>query len=447
MKLIIPPLEINPDNPFKEDIFKRKPFAESLTNLVKKSDDEFVISLDGQWGEGKTTFVKMWQVMLKENDIPNVYIDAFANDHIDDPFITVVSAIIAYVDKKIPKDKSKNFMEKSKKIGVQLMSWTAKAAIKTATLGVIKDSEIEELVAIKDDIIKGVDGVLEGIIEEKLKSHIVDINSLKVFKELLSRLPSQLGKSDKPLVIVLDELDRCRPTYALEMLEKIKHLFSIKNVVFFLVMNKEQMGESVKCIYGQSIDANTYLQKFINVETKLPYFKDFEYRQDISIYCKKLFELHEVKDWGQQFIIEESLEILGNHFNLSLRQLERVFTSLLMFHLSEDQNESAVIHLVIFIAIVKVIKPKLYNRMVLKKVEYNELAKELKLSNLDKENSEKLEHSLCFLKYTTLSDKEYNDLSTDSPIKKCNFFNKCISHNRKDWIAILNENLNIFRLW
>ena len=268
MRLVTPPLIVKENDSFKNDALDRKTYGDALLSLVVRSKDELVISLDGKWGEGKTTFVKMWQGLLSEKDIPNIYIDAFSNDYLDDAFISVVSAITNYAETHIVKGHQEKIAElknKAKKVGGQLLSWSAKIGIKAATLGVIKDAEIEELKDIKGEMAKSVSDLLGGFIEERINSHSKDVALIQSFRELLSGLPSKLvADREKPLVIIIDELDRCKPTFAVEIIEKIKHLFSVKNVVFILVMNMAQLEESIKSVYGQNIDAHTYLQKFIN---------------------------------------------------------------------------------------------------------------------------------------------------------------------------------------
>ena len=101
MRLVTPPLIIDNDDSFKNDCLERELYGKSLLNLIERSSDELVISLDGHWGEGKTTFVKMWQGLLTKANIHNIYIDAFANDHVNDAFISVASAILSYVDNNI----------------------------------------------------------------------------------------------------------------------------------------------------------------------------------------------------------------------------------------------------------------------------------------------------------------------------------------------------------
>ena len=71
---------------------------------------------------------------------------------------------------------------------------------------------------------------------------------------------------DKPVVFIIDELDRCRPNYAVEVLEQIKHLFSVPKIVFVLSIDKEQLGHAVRGVYGsEKLNADEYLRRFIDI--------------------------------------------------------------------------------------------------------------------------------------------------------------------------------------
>jgi len=253
VKLVTPPLIVEEGDAFKKDVLERASYGESLMNLVSRSTDELVISLDGKWGEGKSTFIKMWRGMLTENGIHSIYIDAFSTDYVDDAFISIASVVTNYFEKNIAESESKKLEEltdKAKRVGVSLLSWGAKIGLKAATLGAIKDSDIEELKDIKGDLSSGVSNLVGSFIEEKLTSHAKDLETIQSFKELLSTMPSKLeGEGNSPLIIIIDELDRCKPTFAVEVIEKIKHIFSVKNVVFVLVMNKGQLEESIRSVY------------------------------------------------------------------------------------------------------------------------------------------------------------------------------------------------------
>src|SRR5690349_19066542 len=108
MKIVVQPHQI-PEDDFGSDLFGRKNFGIALANIVKNSADPLVISLDGNWGEGKSTFVKTWQKILDKEKVPNIYIDAFASDYVDDAFMVVAGAITDYVSENAPERKSKEF--------------------------------------------------------------------------------------------------------------------------------------------------------------------------------------------------------------------------------------------------------------------------------------------------------------------------------------------------
>ena len=231
MKLVTPSLLVEDSDGFKNDVLQRKEFGEALFNLVTRSTDELVISLDGKWGEGKTTFVRMWQGLLKEKGIPSIYIDAFQNDYTEDAFISIASAITLYVDQHSAKaQKSSDFKNKAKKVGVRLLSWTAKIGIKAATLGSIKESDIDALSEIGDEVAADTSETIANLVKERLNTHSKETEIIQSFRESLSEMPANLlGNSSGRLVIVIDELDRCMPSFAVEVLEKIKHLFSVMN--------------------------------------------------------------------------------------------------------------------------------------------------------------------------------------------------------------------------
>jgi hypothetical protein len=91
-------------------------------------------------------------------------------------------------------------------------------------------------------------------------------------KQSLRELVAFLGRDDvypPPIVIVIDELDRCRPTYAIKLLEEVKHLFDVEGLVFVLGMHGAALGHSVSAAYGAKFDGVAYLGRFVNRRYKL----------------------------------------------------------------------------------------------------------------------------------------------------------------------------------
>ena len=84
------------------------------------------------------------------------------------------------------------------------------------------------------------------------------------------------GLRDRGAVFV-DELDRCRPSYSVELLERIKHVFSVKGAVFILAVDRDQLLSSISGVYGSNIDAPRYIRKFIDWNFSLPNPSPFDY--------------------------------------------------------------------------------------------------------------------------------------------------------------------------
>ncbi len=417
MKLITPPLVVGDSDGFTNDIFERKSFGDSLLGLIKHSDDGLVISLDSQWGEGKTTFIKMWQGALKEEKIANIYIDAFQNDYNNDAFITIASAIIAYTEKHCPAEKAEikaEILDAAKKVGVKILPIFGKIALKAVTavtLNVIDKSDIEALKTIKDDVATGISDAAEKMIEERLNAQTKDIDLVETFKKKLGELAKKISEQGNgKLVIIIDELDRCRPSFAVEILEKIKHFFSVPNVFFVLVMHKQQLECAVKHIYGDEIVAHTYLQKFIHVETTLPKRNDIS-RSNIKTYIEQLsFQqgfLGKKYYYGtkSQFFID-NLYLFAQHFKLSLRELEKVFTNLVIIHtgIENVKDTKANIFLAIFVSVVKVKHPETLNRLQLKNISYEELNEKLDISAIKFDINN--EYSLTIIKNMLLINEK-----------------------------------------
>lgn len=460
MKLVTPPLAIEITDGFQNDRLNRQEYGEALLNLVSNSTEALVISLDGKWGEGKTTFVKMWQGLLNRESIPNLYIDAFTNDHIDDAFISIASAITTYAEENIKKGKEEKIEElinKSKKVGSKMLSWSTRVAVKAITLGIIKDSDIDAIEKIKDEISESASDIIGDYVEERITAHAKDIELIESFKELLSSLPSKLTTDDgKPLVIIIDELDRCKPTFAVEILEKIKHLFSVKNIIFLLVINKEQLEESIKCIYGHNIDAHTYLQKFINLEFRLPKQSVNINSTDYAKYIDRLLEAHEIETWGDSRIIRKILEPLAIHLDLSLRQLEKVFTNIALFYASSSERSLRIVQIITTVCVIKVYNPDLFSSILKGKCSIDSLYSGLKIPNSERielsfgspsklsEVMSKLFHIISWMEFGLMSESEYSALPAEHPIAKIERSLYNYSYDRESLVINVAHRLSMF---
>ena len=105
MRVFPKPLEIGDEEGFtpEKDIFKRAVLGAGMTNLIANVEDPLVIALDGAWGSGKSTFLKMWAGELRKAGYPVIYFDAFENDYIDDAFAALARELLELAEASSPR--------------------------------------------------------------------------------------------------------------------------------------------------------------------------------------------------------------------------------------------------------------------------------------------------------------------------------------------------------
>ncbi|MGL4351918.1 MAG: KAP family P-loop NTPase fold protein, partial [Plesiomonas shigelloides] len=240
------------------DRLDRARYAEFLTNYLAAEGKQrnYVLNLNAEWGAGKTWFIKRWYMELKAH-YPTVYIDAWQQDFSDDPLLTVISSIIDQL--KMIAGKANPIPDGMRQRLLGLFKVGGKLALKAA----IKKAGLEE----DDFSLEGDDAnQLVDALCSNQKERYESIQYLK--QEIRQWVEGAVGLSegelDYPAFILIDELDRCRPSYAVEMLETIKHIFDVPKVVFVLATDTEQLQHAVKVIYGLEFDAYTYLSRFFN---------------------------------------------------------------------------------------------------------------------------------------------------------------------------------------
>ncbi|MEI8667107.1 P-loop NTPase fold protein [Pseudoalteromonas sp. B131b] len=289
-----PPLE----EYFPADKLDRARYATFLSRLLaqegfdeSRPDDEqkknYVLNLNAEWGAGKTYFLKRWSRELIV-DFPVVYIDAWQQDYSDDPFLTVIAGIIKQLQLQakfnitIPKSAVSMFKAVAPAIAQGLTKKISGIDLDELHTLLFSDEEIENDQNQNSNKLTGSDfsPAVKALAQNLIKDHEAKNKSIEVIKSKLadwvSKFEKQEGKS-LPIFIFIDELDRCRPSYAVEMLETIKHIFDVKGIVFVVATDTEQLQHTIKSIYGEGFDAKIYLGRFFNsrYSLKRPVLKDF----------------------------------------------------------------------------------------------------------------------------------------------------------------------------
>lgn len=264
-------LEIRPGEPFAEDKLDRGPIANNLTEICETlSESGAVLALDGEWGAGKTTFVKMWRQMLEDKEYSTIYFNAWDSDFQDDSFIALMSELNHIFKTSVG---FKDVVVSGAKIGLKVVGEIAKGVVKKTT-GVDSD-------AIKSGIDEAV-----GLCYNQMSEYQNNKEGLLEFRAKLSEFVAS-ENNGKPVFFFIDELDRCNPHFAVKLLERVKHLFEVPNIIFVLAVNIDQLQYAVQGYYGSShIDGKQYLKRFIDIEYTLP-------APDLEKYCKFLIEAYD----------------------------------------------------------------------------------------------------------------------------------------------------------
>ncbi len=261
-----PSIERGP-NPFKYDKLGRKASAESLTRTLSATPGPLVCAVDGGWGAGKTTFLKMWCQHLKNERFSTLYFSAWENDFADDALISLIGELDAAMDgfglKGDAFSGAKGLWSKVKNLAPSVCRVGIPAAIGAAP-SVLLDGGATVIAA-----------TTGAVVRDQMEHYGSAKKNFGEFKKQMKGFAKAVSGeaedgSHKPLVVFIDELDRCRPSYAIQVLERIKHLFDVPNMVFVMAMNKAEMAHSVKAVYGEGMDAEGYLRRFFDLEFLLP---------------------------------------------------------------------------------------------------------------------------------------------------------------------------------
>ncbi len=298
------------------DRLERARYAEFLTNYLAAEGKQrnYVLNLNAEWGAGKTWFIKRWYMELKAH-YPTVYIDAWQQDFSDDPLLTVISSIIdqlkmiAGKENPIPEGMRQRLLGLFK-VGGKLV---LKAAIKKAGL------EDEDFSLEGEEANQLVDALCSN---QKERYESIQYLKQEIGQWIAGAVALGKGDLDYPAFILIDELDRCRPSYAVEMLETIKHIFDIPGVVFVLATDTEQLQHAIKVIYGEGFHASAYLRRFFRRQFSL---KEISKASFIESYMTLDGTSYEHLFPRFKTINEFSLllSVIADAFGLKLRDIEQ----------------------------------------------------------------------------------------------------------------------------
>lgn len=295
-----------------KNLLKRNKKLVNTINLILKQKENFIMSINGEWGCGKTVFAKQIEYLLNNNELYTsvcnenmtiaddkikeqevYYYNAWENDAINMPVQSLIFQLIKHFNMKYENELN------LKEVGKSVLD----VFVKISSMGLIDMNNIS------NEKFKQVD-------YEQLMS---DISNIENLKKCLNNVINQILRERKNrLTIIIDELDRCRPTYAIEMLECIKHFYDNDKVSFLVVTNNMQLSKTVRKIYGNEYNGYLYLQRFYDVIINLSYDTSTKIKYASFIIGRDLEEIH---------IRNEIIMTCINYFQLELREINKFIAS------------------------------------------------------------------------------------------------------------------------
>ena len=336
--LKIPDSDVSLDNPWQDDALGRSEVSNSLTNLVKGQESPFVISLHGGWGTGKTFLLRRWQVELDKEGFKSIYFNAWEDDFCDDPLAAIIGQLSRY------------FAEDSFKERISKIRENAGPLLARIPIGLLQKHT-------------GVD--LSGFLDVWGTNALQDYDSQRTVRDVLRSQLTELAdqvktqSNDQPLVFIIDELDRCRPTYAIELLERVKHIFNIPNMVFVFGMNRDDLCASIKSVYGE-INADVYLRRFFDAEFQL-------LECEPAAFCNHLINRYNLEPFFSTHRLSTDqfksyFSILCRCFSFSLRDMEHCIHSIAFLSRNVRPQDYLIAHLVSLLVTLRLNNNEMYHR-------------------------------------------------------------------------------------
>ncbi len=307
LKLKLPEPDVDTGQPWADDVLDRTQIAARLTNLIRNQSAPFVISIHGYWGTGKTFMLRRWQKDLENQNYRAIYFNAWEDDFCDDPLIAILGQLSEYFQEGT----LKSLADKVAEAAVPLFWQNVRGVVEkyTGTTWVLEQSKDTQ--------------------KDPLKSYLSQRSTKEELKKRLKDMSAKVREeTGHPMVFIIDELDRCRPTFAIELLERVKHIFDVPNMVFVFGINRDELCTSLRSIYGK-IDADTYLRRFFDMEFTLPevdsekfgrhLMQKFGLGEFFDVLSQNANSQMHTKEFG---MLGDYLDTLWSHLDLSLRDID-----------------------------------------------------------------------------------------------------------------------------
>lgn len=307
----------------------RKEYGQFLANYLIGEKDGFVLNLNGSWGTGKTEFLKRFYVYLIDRGHPTIYIDAWESDFSQEPLTVVAIELLNQLERLMDGAISDDIITEVKGALGKALKGTLIGLAGITSAKLLNDSAIG-----MEAVNKLLDETPQSITKQLAENYQSQIEAIINTRDTLGNLAESLktvNGAALPVIVLIDELDRCRPTYAIEMLEVIKHFFSISNFVFVIATDTEQLCHSIKSVYGDGFDSKQYLKRFFHRKSSLSppdidiYIKASEEHSNYRAYdAIKLYPRYSSSHSENRDLIQFCVSKIAYAYDLKIRDIDQL---------------------------------------------------------------------------------------------------------------------------
>lgn len=306
-------------NTINKDYFLRNKYLMYLIDIINSTVETKTLALDGTWGSGKTVFVHQFLYLLKDNEMYNnlltkqkkesvvrphkiegFYFNAWENDLIKNPTVNLLFSLI---------NEYKLFNCEDGIRYKEILDFLTNLTLKFTTNGLM-----------------GLDDIKNHQHNNEFLE-IINANEIKKkFNETIN-LIKEIKNVDK-VVVVIDELDRCRPSYAIELLETIKHFYCNNDLIFIISTDLNQISCAVKNLYGQNFDSDLYLQRFFDGIFSLSV-------TDISRYLQEELNFNIDSNYTVSEVCKTAIQL----YDLSIREINKYINQIKILATKLEERE------------------------------------------------------------------------------------------------------------
>lgn len=327
-------------------ITNRKNYADFLINYLTSKKGKFVLNLNGVWGTGKTEFLKRVYVDLAEKNYPVVYIDAWESDFLNNPLNVICTEILTQLGWMFLQHEQTKYEKISESIKNLLTSFDNIAKITSVPLKAYNYISNDEIPNIEMDFLKDIYNIISEknflndnkdvnqnnnkLLNELIIDQVTLVSSMKAIRKQItsiSEIMNNVYDLNLPIVVLVDELDRCRPTYAIKMLEIVKHFFETEGCVFLIASDTASLEKSITTVYGNGFNSSKYLNRFFHQRIKLKKPSILEYVKLKNIDYKKhdSDSFLSVPFFNEKVHYDTLFSAMLSGRSLELRDIEQIF--------------------------------------------------------------------------------------------------------------------------